>query len=118
MAMETDRERIAEVYAAFNARDIEAVLKALDPQVDWPNGWEGGRVHGHDGVRDYWTRQWAAIDPHVEPVRTRTDDDGHVVVTVHTTVRSLAGDVIADHLIEHVYTFDNGLITRMDIREP
>jgi len=27
-------------YAAFNARDIEAVLAVLHPDVDWPNGWE------------------------------------------------------------------------------
>jgi len=26
--------------------------------VDWPNGMEGGRVHGHAEVRAYWTRQW------------------------------------------------------------
>jgi len=22
----------------------------------WANGMEGGHVHGHDGVRNYWTR--------------------------------------------------------------
>jgi len=59
-----DRERVIDrMYAAFNARDIETVLAALHADVDWPNGWEGGRILGRDGVRDYWTRQWAAIDP-------------------------------------------------------
>ncbi len=38
-------------YAAFNARDIEAVLAVMHVDVDWPNGMEGGRVLGHDEVR-------------------------------------------------------------------
>ena len=37
------------LYAAFNARDIDAALAGMHPEVDWPNGWEGGRVHGRDG---------------------------------------------------------------------
>src|SRR5258705_9031085 len=47
------------VYAAFNARDVDRVLAAMHPDVDWPNGMEGGYVHGRDAVRDYWT---VAID--------------------------------------------------------
>ena len=38
-------------YEAFNARDIEAVLSLLQPDVDWPNVMEGGREHGHEAVR-------------------------------------------------------------------
>jgi hypothetical protein len=29
-------------YEAFNARDIEAALALVHPEVDWPNGIEGG----------------------------------------------------------------------------
>lgn len=54
---------ILSLYAAFNARDIDTVLAAMTSDVDWPNGWEGGRIVGHDDVRDYWERQWAAVDP-------------------------------------------------------
>jgi ketosteroid isomerase-like protein len=74
--MTGQRDVLTRAYAAFNARDIDAVLAAMDPDVDWPNGWEGGRVRGHDQVRDYWTRQWAAIDPTVEPVGFSTDRGG------------------------------------------
>ena len=56
------------MYAAFNERDIDGVLDAMTPDVDWPNGWEGGRVLGREAVRDYWSRQWAQIDPRVDPV--------------------------------------------------
>ena len=56
-------ELLTEAYRAFNAREIDAVLAIMHHDVDWPNGMEGGRVHGHEGVRDYWTRQWAMINP-------------------------------------------------------
>ena len=60
---------LREAYAKFNARDIHGVIALMHPDVEWPNAWEGGWWKGRAAVRDYWTRQWAAIDPHVEPVR-------------------------------------------------
>ena len=30
-------------YRAFNAREVEAAIELMDPEVDWPNAWEGGR---------------------------------------------------------------------------
>src|SRR3954451_11636697 len=50
------------LYERFNARDVDAILPSLAPDVEWPNGWEGGYVRGRDAVRDYWTRQWRAMD--------------------------------------------------------
>jgi hypothetical protein len=49
---------LRDVYAAFNARDVDAVIATLHPDVDWPNAFEGGRVTGRDDVRDYWRRQF------------------------------------------------------------
>jgi ketosteroid isomerase-like protein len=114
--MTGQRVVLTRTYAAFNARDIEAVLAAMHPDVDWPNGWEGGRVRGHDQVRDYWTRQWAAIDPTVEPVGFSTDREGRVVVSVHQVVRDLDGRVLSDGMVAHVYRIEDGLIRSMEIR--
>jgi ketosteroid isomerase-like protein len=108
-------ELLRQLYADFNARDIEAVIGHMHPDVDWPNGWEGGRVHGHAGVRDYWTRQFAATDGTVEPIRITEAEDGRIAVEVHQTVRDLEGNVQSDGLVNHVYTFRDGLIERMDI---
>ena len=47
--------------------------------VDWPNGWEGGYVHGQDEVRAYWTRQWKAINPTVIPITIQETPDGKVL---------------------------------------
>jgi hypothetical protein len=113
--MQSPRDLLTATYAAFNARDIDLVLSLMHPDVDWPNGWEGGRVHGHDGVRDYWTRQWAAIDPWVDPVGFDEDDEGRTIVTAHSVVRDLSGTVIFDGTVTHAYTFEGGLVRRMDI---
>ncbi len=65
--MPSGPELLKHLYNRFNARDMEAVLATMHPNVVWANGMEGGHVYGHDGVRSYWARQWAMIDPHVEP---------------------------------------------------
>lgn len=114
--MRSRRELLITVYAAFNRRDIEAVLTLMHPDVDWPNGMEGGRVHGCDGVRAYWRRQWGIVDPHVELVRVEDDATGNTVVDVHQVVRDLSGNVLKDQIVQHVYSFRDGLIERMDIR--
>jgi ketosteroid isomerase-like protein len=111
------REVVAAAYRFFNARDLEPVLGLMSEDVDWPNGMEGGRVHGHAGVRDYWTRQWTMIDPHVEPVGFATEEDGRIAVTVHQVVRELNGTLLLDQRIEHVYRVEDGLIRSMEIRE-
>src|SRR5437016_14255535 len=104
-------------YAAFNARDIDGALATMNPDVVWPNGMEGGTVHGHEGVRAYWTRQWGMIDPHVEPVRIEAHTAGRVVVDVHQVVRDRAGHVVKDEMVQHVYLVEGGLIRSMEIRK-
>ena len=65
--MPTPQDQIPALYRAFNDREIEAVLELMHPDVDWPNAWEGGRVHGREAVRAYWTRQFQEISGQVEP---------------------------------------------------
>jgi hypothetical protein len=104
-------------YEAFNARDVNAVLRHLTADVDWPNAWEGGRVHGHDGVRDYWTRQWSAVDPTVKPVAFTTRPDGSIAVEVDQAARSLDGALLGEGRVLHVYIFRDDLVARMDVEE-
>ena len=105
------------IYDAFNARDIDGVLRHMTVDIDWPNAWEGGRVHGHEGVRDYWTRQWAAIDPEVTPTAFTARSDGLVAVEVQQVARSLDGAILSEGRVMHVYEFSDGLVTRMNVEE-
>ena len=112
-----DLDLLKYVYAAFNRRDIDAILPKMHQDVEWPNGMEGGWVHGREGVRAYWTRQWGMVDPHVEPVSIEPADDGRAIVNVHQVVKDLRGTVLIDRMVQHVYSISDGLITRMEIRE-
>src|SRR5262245_31964441 len=102
---------------AFNQRDVDAALDLMHPDVTWPNGWEGGWVQGRDGVQQYWQRQWAALDPHVEPRGFSWDTEGRVTVSVHQRVRDLTGKVLSDQMVEHLYEIRDGLVRRMEIRK-
>jgi nuclear transport factor 2 (NTF2) superfamily protein len=115
--MATVADLLTEAYRAFNDRDIERVLGAMHPDVEWANGMDGGYVHGREAVREYWTRQWTQIDPHVEPRRFTTDDAGRTVVDVHQVVRDLEGRVMTEQTVQHVYVIEDGLVRRMEIRK-
>lgn len=105
------------VYERFNARDIDGVLACVHADVQWANGQDGGYVHGHDGLRRYWTRQWAMIDPHVEPMDFSVASDGEIVVAIRQTVRDLSGKLLVDDKkVSHVFRLEDGLIKRFDIR--
>jgi nuclear transport factor 2 (NTF2) superfamily protein len=109
-------EFLKHVYHHFNTRDMETVLASMHENVMWANGMEGGHVHGRDAVRDYWTRQWAMIDPHVEPVAFSKGPRNEVIVEVHQVVRDLNGNLLLDQMVGHIFTIEDGLVRRFDIR--
>jgi hypothetical protein len=108
---------INKAYAAFNERDIDSALALMTENVSWPKASEGGSVVGKDAIRAYWGRQWQEFDPSVEPLEVVDRADGTAEVRVHQLVKSTAGDVLSDSEVWHVYTFANGLIERMKLKE-
>lgn len=108
-------ERLRVAYAAFNARDIDAVLVLMTPDVAWPRAFKGGYVRGPEAVRAYWTEQWSEIDGHVEPIAFNPEKGGQILVEVHQVVRDLAGAVLADEHVGHRFTFKDGLIKAMEV---
>jgi hypothetical protein len=106
-------------YRAFNARDVEAAIELMDPAVDWPNAWEGGRVVGRAAVRDYWNRQFAAISSKVDPEDFTEEADGSITVDVHQVVHDAStGELISDSHVRHRYWLEGDLVARMDVLEP
>jgi ketosteroid isomerase-like protein len=113
---------ISHIYERFNARDIDGVLAALTDDVAWANGMEGGHVHGRAAVRDYWTRQWAIVSPHVEPVAFRKGSDGSMEVEVIQRVFDLDGRPLegqdhglTDKTVTHIFRMEGSKIVRFDI---
>ncbi|MGH9491138.1 MAG: nuclear transport factor 2 family protein [Terriglobales bacterium] len=106
---------VEQAYAAFNRRDIDRALALMAPDVSWPKASEGGRIVGKEAVRAYWTRQWAEFDPHVQPLAITEEAGGRIRVRVRQLVRSLAGDVISDSEVLHLFTLRGGLIAAMEL---
>ena len=102
-------------YAAFNARNADAALALMTPDVAWPRAFKGGFVCGPEEVRAYWAEQWSEIDPHVEPLTFRLEEDGSILVEVHQVVRDLAGAILADDRVGHSFTIRDGLIQSMEV---
>jgi hypothetical protein len=107
------------VYEAFNRKDVETVLAAASPEVDWPNVLTGQRVTGLGDIREFWDRQFRAIDPQLEPLSITGGDNGTVVVRIHQVVTFVSdGAVIVDAVVDHIFTFDDGgRIMAVDVRD-
>jgi ketosteroid isomerase-like protein len=116
-AVSAEIELLQRMYAAFNRRDIESVLAAMQDNVDWPNGMEGGRVLGKAAVRAYWRGQFEVLDPNVEPKNFTEEADRRIAIDVHQVVHDKSGKLVVDQMIQHVYEIRNGLIQSMEIRE-
>jgi hypothetical protein len=108
---------LRQTYQHFNDRDIDATLAMMHPEVDWPNGMEGGIEHGHEAVKNYWTRQWKVLNPVVEPIGFDKEKDGRINVTVRQIVHDVEGKLLVDQIIHHIYTFEEGLIKAMEIKK-
>jgi hypothetical protein len=106
---------IADIYSAFNRRDIETIFALMSDNVSWPKASEGGRAIGKEEIRAYWSRQWKEFDPQVEPIEVIDHGAGRIDVRVHQLVKSLGGDLLSDSEVWHFYTTADGLIERMDL---
>jgi ketosteroid isomerase-like protein len=122
--VDSDVELLKRLYDRFNARDIDGVLVALADDVAWANGMDGGHVHGREAVREYWTRQWAVVSPHVEPVGFHRTGDGAIVAEVLQSVRDLEGKPLQgqthglkDKTVGHVFRLRAGKVARFDIED-
>lgn len=122
--MDDDVKLLERLYDRFNARDIDAVLSVLTDDVAWANGMDGGHVHGHEGLREYWTRQWSMVSPHVQPVSFHRSEDGSITAEVIQSVHDLDGNPLqgqthglTDKTVGHVFRLRGGKVARFDIQD-
>src|SRR5579863_2880931 len=113
--MTNEHEILQTAYRDFNARNIDAVISRMHPEVEWANGMEGGHVHGKNEVRAYWTRQFETLNPRVEPLSIDPAESNTWVVKVHQVVHDVTGNLLLDITVYHTYQFRDGFIARMDI---
>ena len=102
------------LYKNFNDRKIERVIAIMTDDVKWANGMEGGYVYGHEGVRDYWTRQFTLINPTVTPLDIEVED-GVAKIKVHQVVHDLNGKLMVDAIVYHFFHLKENKIERFEI---
>jgi hypothetical protein len=109
-------ETIVRFYRELNARDIDAALARLHPEVAWPSGWGDGSLQGAEALRDHLTRYWSTMQPELTPLRSHRVQGGWIEVDVHQIVRDLDGTVLTDSTLVHAFRERAGLFDRMELR--
>jgi glutamate synthase domain-containing protein 3 len=89
----------------------------MQPDVKWANGMEGGFVYGRDAVREYWTNQFKGIQAELETLKFETDENNRNIVTVHQIIKDLQGNLLADAIVQQIFTIEDGLISLYEIGE-
>jgi len=105
-----------ELYEKFNQRKIGDVVTQMTDNVIWANGMDGGFVYGHDGVTEYWTRQFKMVRSNVSPMEIE-QEDGKYKIRVHQVVHDLNGNLLADETVYHYFQLENDKIAKFEIGE-
>ncbi|MGW3204495.1 nuclear transport factor 2 family protein [Streptomyces sp. NPDC001135] len=118
-ATERNLRLIRRAYAAFQARDVDALLQTLDPQLEWvhPDGMAdyglGGTKRGHAGVREFLARVPSVLGGmRLEPREFVADGDRVAVFGVRevTSVRGTSATLS----FVHSWVLRDGLAVRME----
>jgi len=114
--MENPNKFFFNIYDNFNKRNIDFVINNMTPDVKWANGMDGGFVYGHDGVREYWTRQFKLVSSNVTPLDVK-ENNGKFIIKVHQVVHDRDGKLPADDTVTHIFTLDGNKIAQFDIEK-
>jgi hypothetical protein len=114
--MDSPNNFFLELYKNFDDRKIDMVISQMTQDVKWANGMEGGYVYGHNGVREYWTRQFTMVSSNVTPMKI-SEENGIVKVEVHQVVHDLNGKLLADETVYHFFHMRKNKIAEFDIGE-
>lgn len=111
----TEAQLLRRLYEAMDDEEIDAALELTSPDVDWEDVWAGGRVVGHEAVREHW--QWLAdnfgVKRAVRSVEPRPD--GRYDVEIDQTVENHGGMLLSHGPVVHRLEIADGRIARMDL---
>ena len=109
---------IEQVIAAWNRRDLDALLALTDPEaryVNAPEAIEPGTRRGHDQLARAFRSQWEGLaDSRQEIVRTHPR--GHEIITEGRLVREMPGsDARLANRILLAWTVRDGRVTQLQL---
>ncbi len=103
-------------YAAFNRGDIDTAVRFLDPHVEWIEPAEfpgGGTYHGVESAKHYLAQSRAGAAQVISEPEEFISEKNRIVVFVHARVLPKDSNHWQDVRLADVYTFQNGLATKM-----
>ena len=110
-------ELVRRAYEVFDS-DLEALLKLLDPSVEWvspSDALEPGTRRGLDGVRDaFAATAMAWDDPRHSPQDFYAADDQRILVTVNFRGHGRGSGMEADQTEFHLWTMRDGAVVRFE----
>ena len=105
-----------ELYKNFNDRKIDLVISQMTENVKWANRMEGGYVYGHNGVREYWSRQFSMISSKLTPLEIDIANET-VRIKAHQVVHDLNGKLLADEIVYHIFQLRGNKIAEFGVGE-
>ena len=111
-------EIVHRALAAWNGRDIEAMLALTDPEVEYvnsPTAVEQGTRWGHEGIEDVLRAQWEILSDARWEV-DRLHERGDEIVGLGRISRRMPGsDARIEDRVLVAFSFENGRVTRMEV---
>jgi ketosteroid isomerase-like protein len=111
-------EIVHRALAAWNGRDIEAMLALTDPEVEYvnsPTAVEPGTRSGHESLEDVLRTQWEILSDARWEI-DRLYERGDEIVGLGRVSRRMPGsDARIEDRILMAVRFENGRMTRMEI---
>ncbi len=114
-----NEERIVQVIAAWNRRDLEALLSLSHPDVEYvnaPAAVEPGVRSGLAELRDVFRKQWEGLGPDARHDVDETHVLGDDLVTAGRLSRTIPGSTSRiDNRVAIRWSFRDGLLARVEV---
>jgi ketosteroid isomerase-like protein len=118
-ARSTNTETVLASVDAFNRGDLETLLAALHPDIEWhvpPVLPEGPVYHGHAGVRDVWRSLNEPFDAFQIDVEEVLEAGDRVLVMAAVRGRGRESGVEVDTpSFGWIWTLEDGLVVRVEV---
>jgi ketosteroid isomerase-like protein len=113
--MTPDEDRIAELYAAINARDVDATVSCYAPHARFADGLEGGMLEGLHAIRAHFVHLFETIRVELSVIDFVREPDGRLRTRLHVDTRGPGGGLWQDGTVIVWYRLERGLIVEQDV---
>lgn len=116
--MTPDEDRIAQLYAAFNARAFDRCVAMMADDITWPDEVEDGLIEGREAVGIYFSETTAPLLARYDLLSLHTGADGRVSSLTRQTIASANdGSLWSSTRVVHTFSLRDGLFTGMEAQQ-